>query len=289
MKAHKTEYTVEKMCRVLQVSSSSYYYWLKRPISLTELKSQELLVHINRVYQKSKCRYGSPRITMELKQAGIKVSRHRVARVMKRANLKSLVRQKYRIQTTDSKHRYAVSENYLGQDFTTERLAQKWVSDPTYIKTGEGWLYLTTVMDLADRKVIGWALSETMKAGETTVVAFKMAVNNRPVLQPLLFHSDRGVQYACNEFTEQLKKYPVQQSRSRKGNCWDNAVAESFFKTLKTEMVYHRDFKTKAAAKLAIFEYIEVWYNRQRRHSALGYLTPCQYEKDVLNNNKMSA
>jgi len=181
-----------------------------------------------------------------------------------------------------------VAENHLERDFTAFRPAQKWVSDLTYIKTGEGWLYLTTVIDLVDRKVIGWALSETMKAGETTLLAFKMSIKNRPVVKPLLFHSDRGVQYACHEFTSELKKWPVLQSMSRKGNCWDNAVAESFFKTMKTEMVYHRDFKTKTEAKLAIFEYIEVWYNRQRRHSALGYLTPCQYEKTLLNN-KMSA
>lgn len=155
--------------------------------------------------------------------------------MMKRANLKSIVRRKYCVQTTDSKHTYAISENYLQQDFTAERIAQKWVSDITYIKTLEGWLYLTTVMDLADRKVIGWALSETMKAKETTVAALEMAVNNRPIMAPLLFHSGRGVQYACSEFRDQLKKWPVKQSMSRKGNCWDNAVAESFFKTMKTE------------------------------------------------------
>jgi putative transposase len=276
------------MCKVLSVSSSSYYYWLPHPVGLRALKSQELLVQIHRVYQKSKCRYGSPRITMELKQAGIPVSRQRVARAMNRANLKRMVRKKYKVQTTDSRHAYAVFDNYLARDFTAERLAQKWVSDLTYIKTGEGWLYLTTVIDLADRKVIGWALSETLKAADTTVAAFKMATGNRPVIQPLLFHSDRGVQYACNEFTEQLKKWPVKQSMSRKGNCWDNAVAESFFKTIKTEMIYHRLFSTRAEAKLAVFEYIEVWYNRQRKHSALGYLTPNQYE-EVLLNNKLSA
>ena len=202
--------------------------------------------------------------------------------------MKSIISKKYRVQTTNSRHPYGVSENYLQQDFTASRLAQKWVSDLTYIKTNEGWLYLTTVIDLADRKVIGWALSKTMKAKETTVAAFNMAVNNRPVVLPLLFHSDRGVQYACSEFTSKLKKWPVTQSMSRKGNCWDNAVAESFFKTMKTEMVYHKSFQTKAEAKLAVFEYIEVWYNRQRTHSTLGYLTPCQYEKSLLNN-KMSA
>ncbi|RYE25704.1 MAG: IS3 family transposase [Sphingobacteriaceae bacterium] len=237
------------MCKILGVSSSSFYYWLKHPISLTELKSQELLMHIDRIYQKSRCCYGSPRITMELRASGIWVSRPRVARAMKRANMKSIIRRKYRVQTTDSGHIYPVSENFLQQNFTAERLAQKWVSDLTYIKTGEGWLYLTTIMDLADRKVIGWALSETMKAGDTTIAAFKMAAGNRTILQPLLFHSDRGVQYACGEFRLELKKWPIQQSMSRKGNCWDNAVAESFFKTMKTEMVYHRDFKTKAEAK----------------------------------------
>jgi len=276
------------MCKVLGVSSSSYYYWLKHPVSLIERKSQELLVHIDKIYQKSRCCYGSPRITMELRASGIMVSRPRVARVMKRANLKSIVRRKYSIQTTGSRHTYTVAENHLQQDFTAERLAQKWVSDLTYIKTGEGWLYLTSVMDLADRKVIGWALSETMKAIDTTVAAFQMAVNNRPVAQPLLFHSDRGVQYACHGSTTQLAKLPIRQSMSRKGNCWDNAVAESFFKTLKTEMVYHSTFQTKAEAKVAIFEYIEVWYNRKRRHSALQYLTPCQQE-ELLLETKMSA
>lgn len=276
------------MCKVLQVSSSSYYYWLKHPVGLREQSSQALLLQIKRVYDKSRCRYGSPRITKELNHAGIPVSRPRVARVMKRANLRSIVRQKYRIRTTDSKHGYRVTDNHLRQDISTERLAQKWVSDLTYIKTAEGWLYLTTVIDLADRKVIGWALSESMRAAETTVAAFKMATGNRPVTAPLLFHSDRGVQYACDEFTQELHKWPVQQSMSRKGNCWDNAVAESFFKTLKTEMVYHHAFRTKAEARLVIFEYIEVWYNRKRSHSAIGCLTPCQKE-ELLLNSKISA
>jgi putative transposase len=288
IKAHKNEYTVEKRCKVLQVSSSSYYYWLKHPIGLREQSSQALLLQIQRVYHESKCRYGSPRISMTLRQTGIVVSRPRVARVMKRANLRSIVRQKCRVQTTDSKHGYAVSENYLQQDFTAERLAQKWVSDLTYIKTGEGWLYLTAVIDLADRKVVGWALSASMRAAATTVAAFKMATRNRPVGAPLLFHSDRGVQYACHEFTRELKKWPVKQSMSRKGNCWDNAVAASFFKTLKPAMVYHHNFQAKAQARLAIFEYIELWYNRQRCHSAIGYRTPCQQEQ-ILLNNKISA
>lgn len=157
---------------------------------------------------------------MELRQAGIVVSRPRVARMMKSVNLKSIIRKRYRVQTTDSRHAYAVSENYLERNFTAERLSQKWVSALTYIKTDEGWLYLTAVMDLADRKVIGWALSETMRTIDTTVAAFKMATKNRPIVDSLLFHSDRGVQYACHKFTSELKKWSMGQSMSRKGNCW---------------------------------------------------------------------
>jgi transposase InsO family protein len=267
------------MCRVFKVSTSGYYYWLKHPVGARAGKEQQLLSRIKQIYQKSKCRYGSPRITVELREQGIVTSRPRVARLMKKTGIRSIIRQKYRVQTTDSNHGYPVAENHLNREFLAERLAQKWVSDVTYIKTGEGWLYLTAVLDLADRKVIGWALSETMTAKATSVAAWRMAIKNRPVNEPLLFHSDQGVQYACQDFRIQLNGMPVRQSMSRKGNCWDNAVAESFFKTLKTELVYHVVFKTKIQAKLAVFEYLEVWYNRERRHSALGYLTPCQYEK----------
>lgn len=266
------------MCQLFQVSTSGYYYWLQHPVGLRERKEQQLLSHIKQIYQKSKCRYGSPRITVELQEQGIRVSRPRVARLMQKTGIRSIIRKQYRVQTTDSNHGYPIAENHLNQNFSAERLAQKWVSDLTYIKTGEGWLYLTAILDLADRKVIGWALSETMMAKATSGAAWRMAIKNRPVNEPLLFHSDRGAQYACCEFRAQLMGMPVQLSMSRKGNCWDNAVAESFFKTLKTELVYHVAFKTKAQAKLAVFEYIEIWYNRQRRHSALGYLTPCQYE-----------
>ena len=157
---------------------------------------------------------------------------------------------------------YAVAENYLDRDFYAQRPTEKWVSDLTYIRTEEGWLYLTAVLDLADRKAVGWALSETMEAEATTVAAWRMAVRNRPVTKALLFHSDRGVQYACREFRAQLEGMPVLQSMSRKGNCWDNAVAESFIKMLKTEMVYHHKFATMAEARLAVFEYIEGFYSQ---------------------------
>ncbi|WP_439883551.1 IS3 family transposase [Pontibacter sp. MBLB2868] len=283
MKEHRYQFPVEKMCRVLRVSISGYYYWLKHPVGRRERKEQQLLASVKEVYRQSKCRYGSPRISFELREQGIMASRPRVARLMRKHRIQSIVRKKYRVQTTDSDHGFSVASNYLNRDFSAQRLAQKWVSDLTYIKTREGWLYLTAVLDLADRKVVGWALSETMDAESTTVAAFRMAVRNRPVTESLLFHSDRGVQYACSAFREQLAGVPVVQSMSRKGNCWDNAVAESFFKTLKTELIYHRKFNTRQEAKLAVFEYIEGFYNRERRHSALGYLTPCQFENFFLN------
>lgn len=266
------------MCKVLQVSSSGYYYWLNHPVGERERKGKELLFHIQRIYRQSKCRYGSPRIAAELQSQGIRASRPRIARLMRTAHIRSIVRKKYRVQTTDSNHTLPIAKNLLQRDFSADKIGQKWVSDLTYIRTGEGWLYLTTVIDLADRKVIGWALSDTMDAISTSVSAWQMAVKNRPVIRPLIFHSDRGIQYACSDFTQQLKGVPVRQSMSRKGNCWDNAVAESFFKTIKTELVYHIDFQTRAQAKLALFEYIEIWYNKERRHSALGYLTPEEFE-----------
>ena len=202
---------------------------------------------------------------------------------MQKHPLQSIISKKYQVQTTDASHTYRVAENHLAREFQAERPAEKWVSDLTYSRTLEGWLYLTVVLDLADRKVVGWALSETMEAETTTGAAFKMAIRNRPVFHSLLFPSDRGVQDACSAFREQLEGKPVVQSRSRKGNCWDNAVAESFFKTMKTEMLYHHQFATRQQARLAIFEYIESFYNRKRRHSALGYLTPCQYENLLYN------
>ena len=273
------------MCNVFKVSSSGFYYWLKHPKGKRNDEKDILRNQITKIYRDSKGRYGSPRITAELRNHGVFISRPRVARLMRELNLKSIIRKKW-VQTTDSEHRYPIAENVLNRDFYTSNPAEKWVSDLTYIRTLEGWVYLTTVIDLADRKVIGWSLSETMDAKNTTVKAFLMAKNNRPINSQLIFHSDRGVQYACSEFRSELEKLPITQSMSRKGNCWDNAVAESFFKTMKTEMVYHRVFKTKKCTELAVFEYIEIWYNRKRRHSTLGFLTPVEFENISINNKK---
>lgn len=266
------------MCKVLKVSSSGYYYWRKNPVGVRQIKHDQLLTHIRQIHIQSQGRYGSPRIADELRDRGVKASRNRVARLMHKEAIRSIMYKKYRVQTTDSAHDYPVAKNLLNREFTAEKPGQKWVSDITYIPTDEGWLYLTTVLDLADRKVIGWALSDSLKAVDTSVAAWRMALKNRAIQGQLLFHSDRGVQYACTEFQTQLKGLPVIQSMSRKGNCWDNAVAESFFKTFKSELVNHVKFKTRAEARLATFEYIEVWYNRRRRHSSLHYQTPAQQE-----------
>ncbi|GAB3228080.1 hypothetical protein GCM10027423_64690 [Spirosoma arcticum] len=266
------------MCKVLKVSSSGYYYWRKHPVGIRQLKQAQLLDDIRQVHAQSESRYGSPRIADELRERGVKTSRNRVARLMRKAAIRSIMYKKYRVQTTDSSHDYPIAKNLLNREFMADKPGQKWVSDITYIPTGEGWLYLTTVLDLADRKVIGWALSDGLKAADTSVAAWRMALKNRSIEGELLFHSDRGVQYACNEFRGHLKGLPVVQSMSRKGNCWDNAVAESFFKTFKSELVNHADFLTRAAARLATFEYIEGWYNRRRRHSSLNYRTPAQQE-----------
>lgn len=266
------------MCKVLKVSSSGYYYWRKHPVGARQLIQRQLLDDIRQVHTQSELRYGSPRIADELRERGVKVSRNRVARLMNKASIRSIMYKKYRVQTTDSTHDYPVAKNLLNREFTADKPGQKWVSDITYIPTGEGWVYLTTILDLADRKVIGWALSDNLKAADTSVAAWRMAFKNRSIEGELLFHSDRGVQYACTEFRNQLKGLPVVQSMSRQGNCWDNAVAESFFKTFKSELVNHVHFQTRASARLATFEYIEGWYNRRRKHSSLNYQTPSQQE-----------
>lgn len=278
MKEHQHIFAVEKMCKVFKVSRSGYYNWLNRKPSAREIDNQEALKLIKEIYQKSKGRYGSPKITYELKKRGIQISRPRVARIMRAANIRSIIHKKFRVQTTDSKHNYLVAENLLNRDFAPEKTGKAWVSDITYIKTLVGWLYLTMIVDLGDRKVVGWALGQTMKTSDTVIPAWKMALKNRPITSELIFHSDRGVHYACHEFRNMLTTNKlVIQSMSRKANCWDNAVAESFFRTLKMEMIHQIEPKSIEVTKVEVFEFIEVWYNRQRIHASLGYLTPDEY------------
>ena len=229
------------------------------------------------VYKDSKGRYGSPKITEELRDRGWKVSRPRVARIMRSEGIQSITCKKFRGATTGSKHNLPIAENHLTRDFNAQMPGQKWVSDITYIPTRVGWIYLTIIMDLYDRKIIGWALSTTMTTRDTVLAAWKMAILNRPTCYQLIFHSDRGVQYASYSFTAELKKHAVIQSMSRKANCWDNAVAENYFKILKSEMVKHANFQSIMQAKTELFEFIEIWYNRKRKHTYLGYKTPEQF------------
>ena len=281
-------FPIEKMCKVLEVSRSGYYSWLKSKSSKRLIKDQELMDQIKQIYQKSHGTYGSRRIHEELKINYVHVSRRRVARLMKIAGLRAVARKKF-VATTDSKHNFPVSDNLLNREFNVERAGQAWVSDITYIRTLEGWLYVTAIIDLTIRKAIGWSFSSSLRASETVIPAWKMAVTNYPINSPLIFHSDRGVQYACNEFRDVLSQQTmVSQSMSRKGDCWDNAVAESFFKTMKTEWVYHKTYNTRHDAALSIFEFIETWYNTRRRHSSLNYLSPCEYE-EMLKKQKNAA
>ena len=265
------------MCRVLQVSRSGYYRWLKRKPSQRQLDNQRLDAQIREIYDQNKGRYGSPKITEELRDQGHKVSKNRVARRMRKAGLRSKIRRKYKV-TTNSKHNLPVAPNLLERNFTAPAPDRVWVSDITYLATRSGWLYLTVIIDLFSRMVVGWALSSSLDH-EIVVTALKRAIRRRRPGKGLIFHSDRGVQYACGDFRKELAKHGFVQSMSRKADCWDNAVAESFFAIMKTELVYHERYEGHQDTLHSIFEYIEVFYNRQRRHSTLNYLCPSDYEK----------
>jgi transposase InsO family protein len=268
----------------MKVSESGFYNWKDRVPSARARRGSYLQEQVKRVHERSRKRYGSPRITAQLNSEGIKVSQPTVAKLMRVQRIRSIVRKKFKV-TTQSSHHYPVVENKLSRNFNPEKMNHTWVSDLTYIHTAAGWIYLTTVIDLFDRKVIGWSLSETMKTSETSIAAFRMAVMNRKPIadQQLTFHSDRGIQFACDEFVNEMKNYNIERSMSRKGDCWDNAVAESFFKTLKTELIYQEKYESKFQAKLAVFEYIEGWYNRHRRHKHLNNLTIEEFHRSINN------
>jgi len=278
MKENASNHAVEKMCTTFKVSRSGYYDWLHRKPSKRLIETGQIKSEISVIYKESKSRYGSFKITNELMKRGWAISRPRVARMMRSEGLRSIINKKYRCTTTESNHSLPVVANHLDRNFSASRSGQKWVSDITYIPTKQGWLYLTIVLDLFDRKIVGWALSTNMTTENTVIAAWRMAIRNRPVKQ-VLFHSDRGVQYASHEFRKEIAHHEAIQSMSRKGNCWDNAVAENFFKILKSEMVYHLEYQSILHAKNDVFEFIEIWYNRKRIHSYLGYKTPEEYGK----------
>lgn len=271
VKNHEKIFPIEKMCKVLQVSPSGYYRWKKKVISIRLQRINGIKEKITAIYFDTKQRYGSPRMTLELQSLGYQISRVTVAKYMKQMGIRSRLSKKFKV-TTDSKHNYLTVDNILNRQFNPKAPSKVWVSDITYIHTKEGFVYLTTVIDLFDRKVIGWSLNDTMSTENTILKAWRMATRNRNVKQGLIFHSDRGVQYANNKFANVLNSYDmITRSMSRKGNCWDNAVAESFFKSLKAELIYGNKLISKEEMKLEIFEYIEIWYNKKRRHSALNY------------------
>src|SRR5690554_3453638 len=272
IKNHEYLFPIEKMCKVLEVGSSGYFKWKNKPISNRALRKNEIKQQITTIYFASKQRYGSPRIIIELSALGYKISRITVTKYMKELGLRSKLSKKFKV-TTDSKHNYLAVENVLNRNFTAANPSRVWVSDITYIQAKEGFLYLTTIIDLYDRKMIGWSLSNGMSTEETSLAAWKMAIRNRSVQKGLIFHSDRGIQYANKKFANTIESYGVTRSMSRKGNCWDNAVAESFFKSLKTELIYGNKLVTKEQMELEIFEYIEIWYNKKRRHGTLNYKT----------------
>jgi transposase InsO family protein len=271
MKDYKGRYGVTKMAGVFGVSRSGYYAWEKRKPGRHEKRDGDLKARIRRIFGEHRGRYGSPRIWEELKGTGWRVSRKRVERLMKETGLRARQRRK-RVRTTDSRHRLPVAGNILNRDFLCTHAGEKWVSDITYLRTKEGWLYLTVVIDLWDRKVIGWSMAGELTAGHVCR-ALEMAVGNRAAREGLIFHSDRGVQYCSEEFRSALTNLcpSVRRSMSRKGNCWDNACAESFFKTLKAELDILGGNHSSKEVRTGVFEYIEIYYNRCRRHSALEY------------------
>jgi putative transposase len=277
IQAHQDEFPVQRMCSVLDVSPSGFYAWQTRPVSPRVQANQKLLPEIRAIHIRSRKTYGSPRVHAELRACGFKVGRNRVARLMRAANLHGR-RKKKQPRTTNSQHSYPVAPNRLNRDFQATRPNEKWLADITYIPTAEGWLYLAVVLDLFSRKIVGWAFAATL---ESCLVeqAFQMAVQDRPALSGLLHHSDRGSQYAGGAYQRLLVGQQVQTSMSRTGNCYDNAPMESFFSTLKCEHVHFQNYRTRQEAMTDIFSYIVGFYNRQRRHSSLGYLSPEEFER----------
>lgn len=282
IRENRDRFPVLKMCKTFHVNNSSYYKWLKGlPTSRAERKIS-IASEIIRIFHWSRGRYGSRRIAAELLATRIKVCRSFVAKIMLENNLHRVPKLKLKKNTITSP-KYPATENLLNQDFKVSNQNQVWVSDITYIRTKKGWAYLTSVIDLFDRKVIGWSVSETMKAADTTIAAFKKALRCRPLVhsQKLIFHSDRGIQYACKDFVYILSKNnQIFQSMSRKGNCYDNAVAESFFRTIKTELIYQNNYTSIKKAKISVTGYIKNFYNTCRRHSALGYLTIEEFQNN---------
>ncbi len=280
IKESLTEYPVEVSCQVLEVSRAGYYAWRSRPACVRRERQQELAEKIRVVHAEHRGVYGSPRVCEALKAKGQKVCQNTVAKVMKSHGIRAKTAKRFVPRTTDSRHEYPVFRNVLDRDFAADSPDRKWAADITYVWAGEGWLYLAAIIDLCSRKIVGWAMADHM---ETDLVAdaLKMALVQRSPDAGLLHHSDRGVQYASDAYQQLLSKNGIGVSMSGKGDCWDNAVMESFWSTLKSECVNLEDYQTRQEAAASIFEYIEVFYNRKRLHSSLGYVSPEAFEASL--------
>ncbi len=277
MKDHAARFDVRLMCRTLQVAASGYYAWLKRPECARARENRALVVEIRAAHERSRRDYGSPRITHELREAGRRCGENRIARLMRVHGIRAKRVRRWRA-TTQSNHRLPVATNTLDRQFSVSRPNQVWAADISYLWTEEGWVYLAVVLDLYSRAVVGWAMAPYLTA-QLATKALEMALARRNPARGLLHHSDRGVQYAAHDYQRLLAHHGITCSMSRKGNCWDNACVESFFSTLKLEHVYHHRYVTREQAKHDVFGWIELTYNRQRRHSKLGYRSPAEFER----------
>jgi len=276
---HREEFPVTVQCRVLRVSRSGFYVWLHRPESDRSRENRKIVDAIREIHQGRKRSYGSPSVHRELmKVLDFRVGRNRVARLMRLHGIRSITAKKFRV-TTDSKHSHPVATNLLDRKFSEVAEPNAcWVADITYVRTGEGWLYLACVLDLYSRRVVGWSMSRRLRK-KIVIDALQMALGRRKPEPELMHHSDRGCQYASGDYRKLMNKHKIRCSMSRKGNCWDNAVMESFFRTLKVEAVYQTRYRTREEARADIFDYIECFYNTIRIHSSLGYLSPVEFEK----------
>ena len=273
---HDRRYPIRLMCRALAVSAAGYYAWRTRPESTRSVSARTVLSAIRVIHRESRETYGSPSIWDALIKQGHRVGEHRVARLMRQHGIRAKTVKKWRA-TTQSHHRFPVTTNTLNRQFTVAQPNQVWAGDITYVWTAEGWLYLAVILDLYSRLVIGWAMAARLTV-DLTQQALRMALHRRAPKAGLVHHSDQGSQYAATAYQQQLAAYGITGSMSRRGNCWDNACVESFFGTLKRELIYHRQYRTRAEAMQEIFEYLEVFYNRQRRHSTLSYNSPAEFE-----------
>jgi putative transposase len=273
----RADYPVRIMCGVLGVSPAGYYAWRSRPESRRSSANRDLVDEIKRVHLNTSGRYGSPRIHAELKAQGREVSRGRIERLMRHHDIRAITARPRRVRTTDSRHDFPIATNLLDRNFTASAPNHIWLADITYVETDQGWLYLATVLDLYSRRIVGWAMEDHLRA-ELPLAALKMAISAQRPGAGLIHHSDRGVQYASENYRKVLRAAGFHASMSRKGDCYDNAPMESFFHTLKTELIHHRHYTTRQEAQREIFAYIEGFYNRTRRHSAIGYISPIEME-----------